>query len=86
MAFIAEYISFESLFTFVSAVVSLEIGVYLVVMEFIGDMINDTRLMNETAKAKKNQTQISTTLSATINFHMDIKQLSLLTDYYQRCN
>lgn len=62
--------------TFASAAISLEIGSYLWVMEFIKDIKNDISSISKIAKSRRNQTQMLKKLFDSIQFHSHVKQLS----------
>lgn len=72
IASIEEYISLKYLFIFGSAALSLEIGCYIVMIEFIKDVKNDIRSVNEVAKSLR-----STKLQDSIEFHTKIKGFAL---------
>ena len=76
IAFAIQYISLGHLYILGAAVISLEIGCYLWMMELIEDIKNDINSINKTAKLRKNQTQMSKQLTDSIEFHSKVKQLS----------
>lgn len=61
---------------FVAAAISLEIGSYLLVMEFINDIKCDITLFNKTTKSRRNQSQMFKQLRDSIELHGHVKQLS----------
>lgn len=74
--FIEQYIMLAYFCTFASAAISLEIGSYLWVMEFIKDIKNDISSISKIAKSRRNQTQMLKKLFDSIQFHSHVKQLS----------
>lgn len=62
--------------TFSSAILSLEIGCYLWLMELIADLKNGIRSINKTVKLRRNPWQMFKKLTNSIQLHSHLKQLS----------
>lgn len=77
IALTLQYFGLAYLYSFTAFILSIEIGCYLLAMEFIIDIKNDLNFFNEIAKSKKNQSQLSSRLPDSIQFHIRLKQLSL---------
>lgn len=77
MAFAITYVMLIHIYVFASAAISFEISCYLWVMEFIEDMKKDTNSLNETAESRRNRWQTMERLRDSIEFHSQIKQLSI---------
>lgn len=77
LAFTLQYIGIKYLYMIGAAIVSFEIGCYLVEMEFIADIKNEVNSFNEIAKSEKNKSKTLTQLSVLIQFHTHVKQLSI---------
>lgn len=72
-AFTLQYLALTYMYLFGAFIISLEIGWYLMVMAFIGDIKNDIRSI--ATKMEKHHSEISTILHNSIDFHSCVKQL-----------
>lgn len=76
IACIEQYTVMAYFSTFAAAVVSLKIGCYLLVMEFMRDIKNDISLISQTVKSRRNQSDMLMGLPGSIKFHSHVEQLS----------
>ena len=76
MALALMYLVLKCLYFFGAVGSSLEITSYLLMMEFMKDVQNDIKLMNEIAKSNKNLSEMLKQLRVSIEFHSNMKKLS----------
>lgn len=70
------YISTAYTFIFAVFLVSLEIGSYLMAMEFLIDIKSEMNAFNKISKSTKNQSETVRKLNDSIQFHTHVRQLS----------
>lgn len=59
-----------------AALISLEIGLFFLLMELIKDFEHDMKSTDEKAKSKEYQPELKQRLGSSIRFHSNVKELS----------
>lgn len=76
-ALVAQFIPVAYLYLLASVALSLKVGFCIWMMEFIENIKNDMKSINEMAISKTNQSKLLGKFPDSIQFHTLVKQLSI---------